>query len=369
MLATAACSTHARPDRSSSTSARPRRAPRAGLPRRSTRRASSYIDAGISGGAAAAEQGDADDHGRAAPSRRWTGRARLLDCFQLTRLPHGRERRGHTAKLLNNFLNGVSLAATAEVMVAGKKAGPRPGDVARRHQPARGVNFASINRFPKIIEGDYLEGGLTSDLMTKDVLLYVELAAAARGCRRSTPPVPIAAFGLAADSATATRSAIAWSTRSATSPAASACRTTRNTPKRPRRHSEDRSTAGRPDPIAELRWDDVHRGGLGRLGARPRGNTVNTYFHPRSRGPTGTPTSADRSCWSLAGRAGCDGAAASGGEIRPGDTVWVAPGEEPLARRRRRDSCSHRAISLGVTDWLEWPTRHGRRRRRGRDSR
>ena len=30
---------------------------------------------------------------------------------------------GHTAKVLNNFLNGVSLAATAEVMVAAKRAG------------------------------------------------------------------------------------------------------------------------------------------------------------------------------------------------------------------------------------------------------
>jgi 3-hydroxyisobutyrate dehydrogenase-like beta-hydroxyacid dehydrogenase len=30
---------------------------------------------------------------------------------------------GHVTKVLNNFLNGVTLAATAEVMVAGRKAG------------------------------------------------------------------------------------------------------------------------------------------------------------------------------------------------------------------------------------------------------
>ena len=30
---------------------------------------------------------------------------------------------GHVTKVLNNYLNGISLAATAEVMVAGKKAG------------------------------------------------------------------------------------------------------------------------------------------------------------------------------------------------------------------------------------------------------
>jgi 3-hydroxyisobutyrate dehydrogenase-like beta-hydroxyacid dehydrogenase len=30
---------------------------------------------------------------------------------------------GHVTKVLNNFLNAVSLSATAEVMVAGKRAG------------------------------------------------------------------------------------------------------------------------------------------------------------------------------------------------------------------------------------------------------
>ena len=65
------------------------------------------------------------------------------------------------AKLLNNFLNGVSLAATAEVMVAARKRGARPASVPRRASTTRaGVNFATLNRFPSIVEGDYLEGGL-----------------------------------------------------------------------------------------------------------------------------------------------------------------------------------------------------------------
>ena len=42
---------------------------------------------------------------------------------------------GHVAKLLNNFLNGVSLAATAEVMVAARAAGLDLGAVPRRRQP------------------------------------------------------------------------------------------------------------------------------------------------------------------------------------------------------------------------------------------
>jgi 3-hydroxyisobutyrate dehydrogenase len=60
-----------------------------------------------------------------------------------------------------------------------------------------GQSFASSNRFPRIVEGDYLEGGLTSRLMTKDVTLYTELLA-----RLGVPSLnaagPIASFGMAA---------------------------------------------------------------------------------------------------------------------------------------------------------------------------
>jgi 3-hydroxyisobutyrate dehydrogenase-like beta-hydroxyacid dehydrogenase len=59
-----------------------------------------------------------------------------------------------------------------------------------------GVNFATLNRFPRIVTGDYLEGGLTSRLMTKDVTLYLELVG-----RLGVPSLnsagPLASFGLA----------------------------------------------------------------------------------------------------------------------------------------------------------------------------
>ena len=103
---------------------------------------------------------------------------------------------GHTAKLLNNFLNGVSLAATAEVMVAARKAGLDLRTFLDVVNHSSGVNFATLNRFPRIIEGDYLEGGLTGNLMMKDLMLYVDLARElgvpslnASGC--------LASFGLA----------------------------------------------------------------------------------------------------------------------------------------------------------------------------
>jgi len=103
---------------------------------------------------------------------------------------------GHTAKLLNNFLNAVSLAATAEVMVAGKKAGLDLHKLLDVFNSSSGVNFATLNRFPYIVDGNYLEGGLTSKLMTKDILLYVDCAREL-GVASLNASGPLASFGLA----------------------------------------------------------------------------------------------------------------------------------------------------------------------------
>jgi 3-hydroxyisobutyrate dehydrogenase len=132
-----------------------------------------YVDAGISGGAAAAEQGTLSI--MAGGSEEALARITpILESFS-TRVYHmGPSGSGHVAKLLNNFLNGVSLAATAEVMVAAKRADLDLAQFLDVVNHSSGVNFATQNRFPRIIEGDYLEGGLTSNLMAKDLRLYLE---------------------------------------------------------------------------------------------------------------------------------------------------------------------------------------------------
>jgi 3-hydroxyisobutyrate dehydrogenase len=104
---------------------------------------------------------------------------------------------GHVAKLINNFLNAISLAATAEAMVAGRKAGLDLRQLLEVINASSGVNFATLNRFPRIVEGDYLEGGLTSDLMAKDVMLYLDLARELGVTSLNGPPC-LAAFHLAA---------------------------------------------------------------------------------------------------------------------------------------------------------------------------
>jgi 3-hydroxyisobutyrate dehydrogenase-like beta-hydroxyacid dehydrogenase len=134
-----------------------------------------FLDAGISGGAAAADKGtltlmvggDAAALEAVRP---------LLAAFSAHVHHMGGSGTGHVAKVLNNFLNGVTLAATAEVMVAGKKAGLDLAQLLDVINSSSGVSFASLNRFPHIIKGDYLEGGLTGQLMAKDVRLYLSLS-------------------------------------------------------------------------------------------------------------------------------------------------------------------------------------------------
>jgi 3-hydroxyisobutyrate dehydrogenase len=134
-----------------------------------------FVDAGISGGAAAAEKGTLTI--MAGGSQEALDAVRpVLDAFA-TRVYHmGGSGSGHVAKLLNNFLNGISLAATAEVMVAARKADLDLAQFLDVVNHSSGVNFATLNRFPRIVEGDYLEGGLTSNLMAKDLMLYLDLA-------------------------------------------------------------------------------------------------------------------------------------------------------------------------------------------------
>jgi len=155
------------------------------------------VDAGISGGAAAAEQGSLTI--MAGGSEAALDRVRpVLDTFSARVYRMGGSGAGHTAKLLNNFLNGISLAATAEVMVAARKAGLELHTFLDVLNSSSGVNFATLNRFPRIVDGDYLEGGLTGDLMLKDLRLYAELIREL-DVRTPTAAGCIEAFELAAE--------------------------------------------------------------------------------------------------------------------------------------------------------------------------
>jgi 3-hydroxyisobutyrate dehydrogenase len=153
-----------------------------------------FLDAGISGGAAAAEKGsltlmvggDSQALERVAP---------VLERFASKIVHMGAPGSGHITKVLNNFLNGVALAATSEVMVAGRRAGLDLERLLAVLNASSGVNFATLNRFPKIIHGDYLEGGLTGELMAKDIRLYLAYMAGI-GVPTFSGPGCLAAFEL-----------------------------------------------------------------------------------------------------------------------------------------------------------------------------
>lgn len=155
-----------------------------------------YLDAGISGGSAAAEKGTLTIMvgGSAAvlDSARW-----VFDPIAAKVVRMGSSGAGHSTKLLNNFLNAVSLAATAEVMVAARKAGLDLAAVLDVINSSSGVNFASLHRFPHIIKGDYPEDGLTGNLMTKDVVAYVDHVREL-GVPSMNAAGPLASFGAAA---------------------------------------------------------------------------------------------------------------------------------------------------------------------------
>jgi 3-hydroxyisobutyrate dehydrogenase-like beta-hydroxyacid dehydrogenase len=132
------------------------------------------VDAGISGGASAAEQGTLSTMAGGSPEALERVRP-LLERFSARIYHMGGSGAGHTAKVLNNFLNAVSLAATAEVMVTARKAGLDLELLLDMLNNSSGVNFATLRRFPSIVKGDYLEGGLTGELMAKDVMLYIDM--------------------------------------------------------------------------------------------------------------------------------------------------------------------------------------------------
>ena len=269
----------------------------------------------------------------------------ILETFSSRVYHMGPSGAGHVAKLLNNFLNGISLAATAEVMVAARKADLDLAQFLDVVNHSSGVNFATLNRFPRIVEGDYLEGGLTSELMAKDVRLYLELPAASSVSRASRGPRASERSTWPPRSATAVRSATVSSTRSGTSPGGV----------RLLRRREMRISRGRQaGKGSEMRGATF----TGRVWADPvlapqDGVTVNsvffepgarTHWHSHDIGQVLYVTHGEGFAWSKDG---------TGGRLTPGDVVAHPGRRDPLARRNPDSYMLHVAISLGGPEWLD----------------
>jgi hypothetical protein len=83
---------------------------------------------------------------------------------------------GQTMKLCNNYLSAAAMAATAESMVLGVKAGLDPKVMLDVINASSGRNTATETKFPKNVLPGTFDLGFTNGLMAKDVGLAVSEA-------------------------------------------------------------------------------------------------------------------------------------------------------------------------------------------------
>ena len=244
----------------------------------------------------------------------------ILDHFSANVFHMGAPGSGHVAKLLNNFLNGVSLAATAEVMVAARKSGldlERFLDVLNN---SSGVNFATLEPLPEHRQGRLPRGRAHGQLMAKDVRLYLEHVTQI-GVPTFSGPACLATFEVA--NARGYGDEISNRVVDGIGDLAGGIRLQEGAMRRheaqPGARAWRRVRAARPTFTGTVWSDPVLRD--------RRGVLVNTVFFPPAAARTGTATSAASSCSSPTGAATCD-ARRRGRLDRPGDVVYFAPGEE-----------------------------------------
>lgn len=83
-----------------------------------------------------------------------------------------------TMKLVNNLMAATSLAATAEVVVMGVKAGLDPTVMIDVLNAGSGATHASRDKFPRAVLPRTFDYGFTTGLMVKDLRLYLDEARA-----------------------------------------------------------------------------------------------------------------------------------------------------------------------------------------------
>jgi 3-hydroxyisobutyrate dehydrogenase-like beta-hydroxyacid dehydrogenase len=88
---------------------------------------------------------------------------------------------GQMMKLVNNMLSATTLAATAEAVVVGVKAGLDPARLIEALNGGSGRTSASTDKFPRSVLNGTFAYGFKTGLMTKDLKLYLEEAEALGG--------------------------------------------------------------------------------------------------------------------------------------------------------------------------------------------
>lgn len=138
-----------------------------------------YVDAPVSGGVAGAQSGSLAMM-VGAPEERFEELRPVLEILSRNCFRVGDDAgHGQAMKLLNNYVSAAALAATCEATVFGAKMGLDLATMVDVLNASSGRSSASQDKFPRsVVTGSY-DFGFAGALMTKDVTLYLENAAAA----------------------------------------------------------------------------------------------------------------------------------------------------------------------------------------------
>jgi 3-hydroxyisobutyrate dehydrogenase-like beta-hydroxyacid dehydrogenase len=133
-----------------------------------------FLDAPVSGGTQGAEAGtltimvggEADAFEQARP---------VLEAMGKNVFHVGPSGAGEVIKLVNNVLVGVIAAATAEALVMGMKAGADVETMAQVVGLSAGASWQLANQFPLRAFTGTFQPGFTTDLLSKDLDLALDL--------------------------------------------------------------------------------------------------------------------------------------------------------------------------------------------------
>jgi L-threonate 2-dehydrogenase len=145
-----------------------------------------YVDAPISGGAAKAASGEMTVMSAARPEA-YAAVGDLLDAMAARVYRLGdRAGNGSRVKIINQLLAGVHIAAAAEAMALGLRAGVAAPELYEVITHSAGNSWMFENRMPHVLAGDYTPLSAV-DIFVKDLGLVLDTARAAKF------PLPLAA--------------------------------------------------------------------------------------------------------------------------------------------------------------------------------
>ncbi|HEY5333778.1 MAG TPA: NAD(P)-dependent oxidoreductase, partial [Solirubrobacterales bacterium] len=148
----------------------------------------SYLDAPVSGGVAGARAGSLGLF-LAVEENLFERVEPMLNAFAGNVISVGTQPgQGQLAKLLNNVLSATAMAATAEVLVIGVRAGLEAKVLLEAFNAGTGRNSATTSKFPDQILPRTFETGFRLELMIKDLSLALE-----EGHAQGTPMILAAA--------------------------------------------------------------------------------------------------------------------------------------------------------------------------------